>query len=254
MMEFNSEKFSGPLGLLLSLIESDEMDITEISLAKIADDYVLFIRNSETIEAEEMADFLVIAAKLLYLKSKALLPYLYNDDDEEEASDLERQLKMYKEFVEAGEKIKAKLAEDKKLYLPPINKNFRIQGKLPAFSPPAKLTAELLQQKFIDILSLLEQELEKRKKEELPVESLEPKINIDDKILSIRSLLGQKIRLSFSRMLSEAKSKTEVVVSFLAVLELAKQKELFFEQDSLFAEIMINYQAAQEENNNSSEV
>ena len=254
MMEFNTEKFSGPLGLLLSLIESDEMDITEISLAKIADDYVSFIRNSQEIEAEEMADFLVIAAKLLYLKSKALLPYLYNDDDEEEANDLERQLKMYKEFVEAGEKIKEKLAEDKKLYLPPINKNFRIQGKIPTFSPPAKLTADILYQKFIDILSRLEKELEKRKKEALPVESLAPKINIDDKILSIRSLLGQKIRLSFSRMLSEAKSKTEVVVSFLAVLELAKQKELFFEQDSLFSEIMINYQAAKEENNNNQEV
>ncbi|MBN2854028.1 segregation/condensation protein A [Patescibacteria group bacterium] len=239
-MEIQIEKFSGPLGLLLSLIESEELDITEISLAKIADDYVAYIKNSEDIKAEEMADFLVIAAKLLLIKSKALLPYLYTKEDEEEVNDLERQLKMYKEFIEASVKIKDKLLGGKRLYLPPLNKSFRLQGKAPSFSPPKKLSKEILRDKFSEILLVLEKELEKREKEKLPVESLEPKISIDEKIFSIKTLLTQKLKLSFSKILREAKNKTEVIVSFLAVLELAKQKELYFEQGELFSEIMIN--------------
>ena len=239
-MEINSEKFSGPLGLLLSLIENEEMDITEISLAKIADDYVSYIKESGDIGAEEMADFLVIAAKLLYIKSKALLPYLYTKEDQEEVSDLERQLKMYKEFIDASIKIKEKLLEGKRFYLPPLNKSFRQNGKAPSFSPPKKITKEILRDKFSDILKILEKELEKRDKEKLREEILEPKISIDDKIFSIKSLLTQKLKLSLSKILKEAKSKTEVIVSFLAVLELAKQKELYFEQGELFSEIMIN--------------
>lgn len=239
-MEIQIEKFSGPFGLLLSLIESEELDITEISLAKIADDYVAYIKGSKAIGAEEMADFLVIAAKLLLIKSKALLPYLYTKEDEEEVNDLERQLKMYKEFIEASVKIKDKLLEGKRLYLPPLNKSFRLQGKAPSFSPPKKLTKEILKDKFAEILLVLEKEFEKREREKLPIESLEPEISIDDKIFSIRTLLGQKLKLSFSRILKEAKNRTEVIVSFLAVLELAKQKELYFEQGDLFSEIMIN--------------
>jgi segregation and condensation protein A len=98
------------LGLLLSLIDGEEMDITEINLAKIADDYVNRIRLAENIDPNELADFLVVAAKLLFIKSKALLPYLYTKEDEEEVSDLERQLRMYKEFALASEKIKDMIA------------------------------------------------------------------------------------------------------------------------------------------------
>ena len=76
MIEFTTEKFSGPLGLLLQLIEGEKLDITEINLAKIADQYVEHIKTLEDTDAEEMADFLVIAAKLLFIKSKALLPTL----------------------------------------------------------------------------------------------------------------------------------------------------------------------------------
>ncbi|NCN22318.1 segregation/condensation protein A [Candidatus Falkowbacteria bacterium] len=249
-MEIQTEKFSGPFGLLLSLIESEELDITEISLAKIADDYVAYIKEAKDIGAEEMADFLVIAAKLLLIKSKALLPYLYTKEDDDEVNDLERQLKMYKEFIEASVKIKAKILEGKKLYLPPLNKSFRLQGKAPSFSPPKKLTKEILRDKLAEILLVLEKELEKREREKLPVESLEPKISIDEKIFSIRALLAQKLKLSFSRILKEAKSRTEVIVSFLAVLELAKQKELYFEQGDLFSEIMININNIHEEEDN----
>lgn len=240
MINFTNEKFSGPLGLLLSLIEKEELDITEISLAKIADDYISQIKGNEDIEAEELADFLLIAAKLLFIKSKALLPYLYTSEEDENMDDLTSQLKMYKEFIDASAKIKERLLEEKRLYLPPLNKSFRLQELKTSFSAPKKITAEILADKFKELLTLLEKELKKRDDNKLRVESLEPKISIEEKISSIKNLLFKKAKLNFSRLLSQAKSRTEAIVSFLAVLELAKQKELYFEQEELFSDITIN--------------
>ena len=241
MMDVTTEKFSGPLGLLLSLIESEEMDITEIALAKIADEYVAHIRANKDINPEELADFLVIAAKLLFIKSKALLPYLYSGEEEEEINDLERQLKMYKEFVAASQKVKELTLSGSRLFLPPLSKNRRAQFNLPVFCPPAKMTTNLLHDRFLTLLDNLEKKLAKQQEEILPERTLEPKINIDDKIASIKGMLLNKLKVNFSRLLASAGTRTEVIVSFLAVLELAKQKELFFEQDELFSEIHISH-------------
>src|SRR3989338_9005966 len=98
------EGFNGPLDLLLQLIVDNELEITKISLAKVADQYIAYINENKSIPADEIADFLVIAAKLIYLKSKALLPTL---SVEEDMVDLEKQLKMYKQFIEASKKIHA---------------------------------------------------------------------------------------------------------------------------------------------------
>jgi len=235
MMEFITEKFSGPLGLLLSLIEGEEMDITEINLAKIADDYVAYVKAAENIDPEELADFLVVAAKLLYIKSKALLPYLYNDSEEDEGDDLERQLRMYKEFIEASEKIKQLIVQENFLFLPPLIKIRRVNTTLPSFSPPSKIQTIILQQEMDKLIK----ELEKKQEVALREEYLEPSINIEDKIYLIKKILFEKIKVNFSKFLKEAKDKTEIIVSFLAVLELAKQKELIFEQDELFSDIHI---------------
>jgi segregation and condensation protein A len=236
MIEFTTEKFSGPLGLLLQLIEGEELDITEINLAKIADQYVLHLRSIQDTDADEMADFLVIAAKLLFIKSKALLPYLYTEEDEKEIDDLEKQLKMYKEFISASQKVKEIIANDSYLFLPPLLKNRRSQFNLPVFSAPKKISTDILYTTFLYIFENLKQSQE----EKLEEHTLEPKINIEEKIFLIRKLLFDKIRVNFSKILAKAENKTEVIVSFLAVLELAKQKELVFEQDELFSEIHIS--------------
>jgi len=173
----------------------------------------------------------------LFIKSKALLPYLYIDDDEDDTGDLERQLKMYKEFIEASKKVKEILESENFLFIPPLVKSRRVQSNLPAFSPPMKVNATLLNAQFKKILADLIKRLEKK----LPEESLEPKMNIEEKISLIREMLVNKIRVNFSKLLFSAKNKTEMIVSFLAVLELAKQRELVFEQDELFSEIHISH-------------
>jgi len=238
MIEFTMDKFSGPLGLLLSMIEGEEMDITEVNLAKIADEYVNYIRATENIDPEEMADFLVVAAKLLFIKSKALLPYLYSEEVKEDVDDLEKQLKMYKEFVAASLKIKNIIADKNFLFLPPLIKNRRQHFNLPVFSAPQKVNTKVLHDEYVRIIMALE----KKKEEKLPERTLEAKINIEDKILAIKKMLLDRIRVSFSKLLNSSTTRTEVIVNFLAALELAKQNELIFEQDELFSEIHIRRQ------------
>ncbi len=229
------EKFEGPLALLLRLIEQEELDITEVALAKIADNYVDYVQTSNNINPEELADFLVLAARLLYIKSKALLPYLTLDEVDDDVDELERQLRMYKEFVEASERLAAIIGRKKFLFSPSaLNKDFRrVKRTQPKFIPPKGLTAPHLATRYEEILERL------ATAKPLPEESLGAKISIDERITQIRGLLSQKLRFSFSQFLKTARSRTEVIVNFLAVLELAKQRELVFEQDGLFAEIQV---------------
>jgi len=106
MHKIKIEDFEGPLDLLLQLIEKQKMDINQISLAKVTEQYIHFIESSDGISPGELADFLVIAAKLLLIKSRSLLPYL-ESEDEDSGFELEKQLKMYKLFAEAAERVRS---------------------------------------------------------------------------------------------------------------------------------------------------
>lgn len=235
-MDFQTEKFQGPLGLLLQMIEAQEMDITEIALANIADQYVAYIEQAEGIDPEEIADFLLIASRLLYIKSKALLPYLIADEDEEVFDDLEKQLKMYKEFIEASLKVSDLIKREQLMLAPVFSKTIRQEKQIEiTFAPPAKLEISDLHQTYLNILAALE----KRQEQKLPEERMEIKINIEDRISHIRSLLAEQLSISFHKLLEKSQSKVEVIVNILAMLELAKQRELEFEQVELFSEIKI---------------
>ncbi|MBD3248084.1 hypothetical protein GF382_02230 [Candidatus Falkowbacteria bacterium] len=236
MLNIKIDKFEGPLGLLLTMIEGEKLDIAEVNLAKVADQYVEYIKNSKDINPELLADFLVIAAKLLYIKSKALLPYLFPEEDEE-LGDLEKQLKMYREFLNASEDLEKRLKEEKFMFSPTNNllERARDFSDLFAFSPPQKTRKENLAEAFGSFL-----ERRRPKERALREETIEYKINIEDKILNIEKLLVEKITYNFSKILEKVESKTEVIVSFLALLELVKQKSVGAAQDGLFADININ--------------
>jgi len=236
MIDVNTEKFQGPLGLLLQLIESQELDITEIALAQIADQYVAYVEQSDNLDPDEIADFLVIAARLLYIKSKALLPYLQSDEEEELFDDLEKQLKMYKEFIEASEKIADIIKKEEFMLVPLFNKVLRQEKELEIkFTPPAKLKTEDLHTTWLHLLTAVV----KRQEKKLPEERLEVKVNIEERIKYIRNLLAEQLSISFERLLEKSTSKAEVIVNILAMLELAKQRELEFEQLELFSEIKV---------------
>lgn len=232
-MDIKVEQFEGPLGLLLQLIEKEEMDITQVSLAKIADQYVEYIKASEKINPEEMADFLVVAARLLLIKSKALLPYLY-PEEEEEIEEFEHQLKMYKEFLEAMKKIEKMIGKKKFMFAREFNRK-AILNATKVFSPPKKLIKE-------DLKIVIEELIERIRpvEEELQEERLEKKVKIEDKIRNIHDMITKRIKFSFKNLLENAESKTEVIVSFLAMLELIKQRDIVADQGELFSDITIS--------------
>lgn len=235
MLDVKIDKFQGPLSLLLQIIEKEELDITSINLAKIANEYLDYIKKSSDILPESMADFLLLAAKLLYIKSKALLPYLFTEEDQEEIEDLESKLKMYKDFVDLSLKIEKIIGCKKFSFFRKLPKNnCRFNFLVKTFIPPKNVVPEILGdqfQKVLDKIDFLEESLEKR--------TMISEISIEERIVYIKNTVISKIKISFTKILKEAKSRTEIVVNFLAILELVKQKEIIFDQADLFGEIFV---------------
>lgn len=227
MYKIKIEKFSGPLDLLLQLIEQQKMEITDIAIAEVTEQFLEHLEQLEDKDPEELSDFLVVAARLLLLKSKALLPILGDDEDEE--TDLERQLKMYKEFVDASKKIETMLKLEKFTYS---------REKMPTsmdvvFSPPQILPHEELKDIFMSVLRRLDPIVR------LPRQMIERTISLQQKILDIKNYLFGKKKFGFKSLISEAKSRTEIIVNFLAILELLKQHELRVKQNATFDDITI---------------
>jgi len=222
------EQFEGPLDLLLELIESAKLDISKISLAKVTDEYVRRLHDNPDIPPEELADFLVIASRLLLIKSRLLLPFLGLEPEEPEG-DLESQLKIYKEYLDASKVITAMIGKRRFLF---------VHEKLPhveiGFAPPKKLTVEGLSELFRTVLKRLELIVR------IPRAVIEKTVSIHEKIGQIQALIARVSRLSFRDIAGSAASRIEIVVSFLALLELVKQRSVSVEQGKLFDEITIN--------------
>lgn len=219
MHEINIEKFQGPLSLLLDLIEQNKLDITEVSLSEVTDQYLAKLdeRRAE-LSGDELADFLLIAAKLLVIKSRALLPSF---NSEEEGVSLEEQLKMYKAFRDAT-KVVAGIIKQKNVAFG--REPLKIRSQV-SFSPPEKLTAKMLSVRFREVIASLERSIIK-----LPRQTLRKVMSLSERIRDLRALLSQSAKFGFAEFIKSAKTRAEVVVSFLALLELIKQRELGAEQ------------------------
>jgi len=225
------EQFEGPLDLLLSLIEQEQLDITTVSLAKVANSYIEHINQLSELNPEEVADFLVVASKLIYIKSKALLPTLDLEDD---GIDLEKQLKMYKEFVEASKKIQKIISKKKFCYAKTkYPENLEI-----GFNAPKTLTGTKLQHYFELVLKRLKPLIV------LPKKLVEKTVTISEKINHIKDLIYREASNSFCKLLAQSRNKTEKIVSFLALLELVKQRIVMAEQTGLFEDINFKKQEA----------
>jgi segregation and condensation protein A len=229
MVKIKVEQFEGPLDILLNLIEDQQLDITALSLANVTEQFLDFVKNLQQKDPTNLADFLVIAAKLLVIKSKALLPTLELGIEEEEAAfDLTQQLLQYKKFKEVGKYFKHLDAKRRQSWTRDVEFSNQI-----TFLPDPDITPNAL----ADSLRKLATELKEIVK--LPQQVMTEVVSITEKIEHIQKLISEKIETSLSNLLKDAKSKTEVVVTFLAVLELVKQRILVVEQDQLFSDIMI---------------
>lgn len=230
-MQIKVEKFEGPLDLLLQMIDEEKLDITEVSLANIADQFVEHIQTRSDIDPEELADFLVIATKLLLIKSRTLLPYLVPGDEEEEIEDFANQLKIYKEFLEASRKIEEMLKKKDLMFAKEFNKQLLVGEKF--FYPPKNVTKNVLQKAFKEVVSRL------KPAEVLPEERIMKAVKVEDKIRKIKALLKKLNKFDFTKLIDGKCVKIDVIISFLAMLEMMKQRAIAVEQRGLFSGIKI---------------
>jgi segregation and condensation protein A len=229
-MEYKAEleQFQGPLDLLLQLIQGKEMDISQVSLAEVTDQYLAYLDSSKNISATDLADFLVVATKLLVIKSKTLMPQLADDEDDS-AEQLEAQLKMYKDYLDASKNIEKMLGKQNILFSrEKMAVNFE-----PTFSPPASLKVDELKDLYQEILGRVDYVIN------LPKKVMAKAVSLKETVAGIRQRIDQFKKLNFSDVIKSAASKTEVVVSFMAILELLKAGEIAVNQQGVFDEIYV---------------
>jgi segregation and condensation protein A len=228
--------FEGPLDLLLHLIERDELDITTIALAQVTDQYMAHLEVLERREVRELASFLVVAAKLLLIKSLALLPRppALSSEAEDVGDELVRQLQAYKRFKE----IASLLEEQEKTGL---HSYVRI-APAPRLEPQLDLEGVTLH----DLLTVVQEALDA-----VPAppagEVIAPiRVSIDGQIAHIEKKLALWRRVRFRDILSDATTRVEIIVTLLAVLEMIKQDRVRVQQEQMFGEILIERQVSVE--------
>lgn len=239
-MELNLDVFQGPLDLLLHLIKTMEIDIYDIPITEVTEQYMSYIHTMQTLELEVAGDYLVMAATLMAIKSKLLLPKQelevaneeeYDEEDPREA--LVAQLLEYRKFKYAAEVLSEK-AEERSLYYTkePMDVS---QYQEKTYVEPAK------QMSTIDLFLAFHQMLEKRhKKEPLKTTVTTEEISIEEKMQLIQKRLhtaaakGQTFDSFFTTF-----SKAEVVTTFMALLELMKNGEIRCEQEKNYETIML---------------
>jgi len=235
--------FEGPLELLLSLIEQRKLFVNEISLAEVTNDYIAYIKTLSNVPTDKhIADvsyFILIAATLILIKSKSLLPNLaLTDDETEKIVDLEARLNIYKIIKGASLEVVNHFGTQI-IFMP----KERIWSE-PLFSPDPLITTVNLSQSINDVLNHLP-----KKVESLPEVEVKKIINIDEIINSLTDRIQTAMNVSFksftesSGAQSQAEAKVHVIISFLAMLELVREGIIEVIQNSTFEDIQINKQS-----------
>lgn len=238
--------FEGPLDLLLHLIDVNKIDIYDIPISLITDQYLSYIEELQNQDMDVMSEFLVMAATLLRIKSKMLLPVEKGPEDEEGDGDprteLVARLLEYKMYKYAASELKdLELDASKSMY-----KGKTIPTDLVYEEPPVDLD-ELVGDMDIKKLHEIFKRIMKRQTDKIdPIRSKygkieQEEINLSDKITEIHKRGRQTGRLSFMKMLSEHPTRLNAVMTFLAILELMKSGRIKVSQEELFDDIVIDY-------------
>jgi segregation and condensation protein A len=222
--------YEGPLDLLLQLIEHAELDITKLALAQVTDQYLSHLRDLQERAAEEVSAFLVIAARLLQIKSEALLPRppVREAGEEDPGEALARQLLAYKRYKEIAGWMQLRESAGLHTYL--------------RLAPPLKVQAKLDLSDFTlsDIVEAAHRVFSQAdQRSPLGTVVTAPRITIREKISVIVNSLRKQSSLSFLTLLGKRRTRLDVVVTFLAMLELVKRRFIRAQQDNLFGDITL---------------
>jgi len=223
--------FSGPLDLLLTLIEERKMLVSDISLSNVANDFITFVKAQEHFPTGQAAHFILVAATLLLIKSRSLLPLMeLTDEDEENIDDLEKRLNLYRIFRNAG---RALALLTGKLYFGGQKRDTEA-----VFAPAPDMTTENLLNAVNEALRRVPQ------KEALKEVAVQTAISLEDMMTRLSERIRKALSVTFRDFVGTPEDKREIVVGFLAVLELAKRGLLMVEQEAHFSEITIRYHGA----------
>ncbi len=225
-MKVRLDIFEGPLDLLLYLIKKEHLNIYDIPIAKVIEQYLQFLELMKLLDINLASEYLVTAANLISIKSKMILPREEEPQGEEEdpRDELVRKLLEYEKFKEAAEFLRDKEIERNRYF------------KRPALdSEPGEVYIEA---SIFDLISAFKSALKEIPKD-IFFEVVKDEFTVEDKIHDLLHLLLVKEKVSLEELFSSAKSKLEIVVTFLAILELIKLKEIAAIQEELFGSILI---------------
>lgn len=229
--QIDTPVYQGPLDLLLQLIENAELDITTLALAQVTDQYLRHLEKMQDLPPDEISAFLVIAAKLIQIKSEALLPHQRErgEDEEDVGNDLARQLIAYKRYKEIADL----LAERK-------DKGYQTFIRLSPAKVYVKDTLDLGEFGVSELYQLASRIFQKEiAKQSISTVVERPKITIKDKIGQITRRFEHSDQTTFREILGDTYSRLDIVISFLAVLELIKGSFIKVVQVDLFEDIQI---------------
>ena len=228
--KFKINDFEGPLDLLLHLIKESEMEITNIEIVKLTDQYLKFINNMKDMNLDIASEYLVMASELAYLKSKSLLPIKDEEKEEyEEAKeDLINRLIEFKQYKEISSKFQYLEEKRKDIFT-------KAPSSLKEYSDSKTMIGDGIT--LENLLEAFQKFLERKQSSEPLLTKITTKeFSVDDRISEIRSLFKTKERLEFFELFDNF-SKPYVVVTFLSILEMAKNNELIITQENNFDKI-----------------
>ncbi len=235
--------FEGPMDLLMHLIEKNKIDIYDIPIVTITDQYLDYVHRMEHNDMNVTSEFLVMAATLLDIKSRMLLPREENEEGEEEdpRDELVRRLLEYKMYKYMSEELKEKNRHAGMSYFRPQD----LPEEVRSYVPPLNYE-ELIGDRTVQSLETVFKEVLKRKKSRVdPVRSgfgkiQKEEISVADKELYIRAYLAEHPHADFREMLELENSKEEIIVTFLVILELMKHQKIRITQEEAFGRILID--------------
>lgn len=224
------ENFEGPLDLLLHLIKGSKLEINEVNLSEITEQYLLYMEEIEALDMEKAAEFIEVAATLIEIKSKSVLPRQeeFEEDVFNEEAMLLKRLQEYKLFKDAGEQLQSSENVDRFFKEPDKSANdYTIVLK--------QMNMDNLVNAFSNLLQKVDQDAQV----EIARTIEKDRFTLEEKTFELRSVLLKKDKLKFKELIEEDFSRSEIITIFLALLEMLKSQEIIVQQTSEFSEIEI---------------
>lgn len=239
-LDFKLDVFEGPLDLLLVLIEKNKVDIYDIPISTITDQYLQYVESIETEDLDLLSDFLVMATTLLDIKARMLLPKEENEEGVEidPREELVRRLIEYQEYKMMADELKDLYEESDGVYyheesIPDEVKHFRPKPDMDRLLK--NVTVENLQRVFVSVMTRRDDKLDPVRAHFGDIEK--EKVRVSEKLAYVFKFGGKKKKFSFRGLLENAKTKQEIVVTFLACLELIRIGQIIATQSETFGEI-----------------